>query len=264
VRFGQREKVIPATESGKGVRMPELKSDLKGSVEILKDLLGVLRDCIVFILFVLLLFFPSKINQVLRDAGFTKGSIAGFTWEKEISASAQQAKGAGQAVTSLEGKLQEFADRLEEIQKQAHDSSVKSSIQKLSKDVESSQQEVRSANQAVKNSLLTQQRIIEQVAPTTIETTGWLYLGKVTEDKKTWTPGYPINIPPVDAVLSPGTRVTIRDSAYLRGDTTSGSRSSSSILSVLRVGETVEIFQVDYSHAIGGGWFVWAKVREVS
>lgn len=243
--------------------MPEMRGGLQGIVGVLKDLLVVLRDGLILLVFVLLHFFPAKVNQVLTQAGFTKGTIAGFTWERELEASSEQAKGAGQAVALVEGKLTGLAERLEDLDRRAADPSLKRSLRELSQEVQTSQQEAQAANRAVKSSLLAQQRIIEQVAPAALETTGWLYLGKVAEDKSAWAPGHPATVAPTDPSLNPGTRLRIRDDVYLRGEVASGSRSSAPVLGVLRVGETAEVLQVDYSHAKAGGWFAWVKVRRL-
>ena len=50
------------------------------------------------------------------------------------------------------------------------------------------------------------------------------------------------------------------EETYLRKDN-EGQKSTADILSVVKTGETVEVIDVDYSHARGGGWFLWAKIQ---
>ncbi len=66
----------------------------------LKDGVSVLREALPVVLFLMLLFLPGTIKTSLEKAGFTKGSLLGFEWEKEILASSEHAKGAGQAISA--------------------------------------------------------------------------------------------------------------------------------------------------------------------
>jgi hypothetical protein len=125
--------------------------------------------------FLMLLLLPERFNDLLDRAGFTKGSLLGFDWEKKIKVSAEQAKGAGDAISQVEGRLKEFDDRLRALDKQVSDVNVKSAIALLSRDVQASLQETAKADRAAKSSVLTQQQLISQVAPAAVETTGWMY-----------------------------------------------------------------------------------------
>jgi hypothetical protein len=61
--------------------------------------------------------------------------------------------------------------------------------------------------------------------------------------------------------LSPGAKLRVVDDTYLREDGPLNARSSAAILGVAKEGDALQVVDVDYSHAKGGGWFVWAKVR---
>jgi hypothetical protein len=77
-----------------------------------KDCLAVAREALLVTAFLLLLLLPERFNNLLERAGFTKGSFLGSDWEKRIKVSAEQAKGAGDAISQVEARLKEFDDRL--------------------------------------------------------------------------------------------------------------------------------------------------------
>jgi hypothetical protein len=227
----------------------------------LKDVMTALRDSVLFLLFVLLLFAPATIRDRLVEAGFTKGSIGGFEWEAQIRTAAETTKSAGHTVVQATADYDKLIERLAALEKQVTDPKVRSEIQGLEAVAASSRSELASADQAIRRSLVAQQQIVTQIAPQSVASAGWIYLGKVTEDKSQWVGGAPKTVRAPSPAVSTGDRLTVTDDVYLRGDTASSARSSAPVLAVAKVGETVEVLELDYSHARGGGWFVWAKVR---
>ena len=77
-------------------------------VTIAKDALAVLREGLLVIGFLVLLLLPERFNGLLERAGFTKGSLLGFEWQKVIKESTDQAKGAGDAISQVEARLKDF------------------------------------------------------------------------------------------------------------------------------------------------------------
>ena len=94
-------------------------------VTIAKDALAVLREGLLVIGFLVLLLLPERFNGLLERAGFTKGSLLGFEWQKVIKESTDQAKGAGDAISQVEGRLKDFDDRLRALDRQSSDPRVK-------------------------------------------------------------------------------------------------------------------------------------------
>ena len=229
-------------------------------VGIAKDLLAVVREALLVIAFLLLLL-PERFNGLLERAGFTKGSFLGFEWQKAIKESTDQAKGAGDAISQVAGRLQEFDDRLRALDRQSTDPRVRAEIASLSRDVQASLQETARADRAAKSSVLTQQQLIAQVAPATLEVTGWMYLGKASGPAGPWLSGSPetIETVPPDA-LKPGARLRARDDVYLRAAAASGQQHAEGrVLSVVSRGREVEVVAMDYPTR-PWGVAVWAKV----
>jgi len=244
--------------------MPDEKTAFERWSSALKDFVSTLRDSVIFILFIMLLFAPGTVKERLLAAGFTKGNIGGLEWEGQIKQSAEQTKAVGEVVSKADENYKVLIDRLSELEKSVSDPSVKRSLTNLSADAKVSQGELVVADRAVKRSLYAQQAIVESVAPSTVSDRGWLFLGKVSESKAEWAPGSPLTIASASPSLKPGMKLTIRDDAYWRAESASGSHANAAIVSVARVGTVVNVEDVDYSHAKGGGWFVWVKAHQAS
>jgi len=232
-------------------------------VAMAKDCLAVAREALLVAGFLMLLLLPERFNGLFERAGFTKGSLLGFEWEKAIKASSDQAKGAGDAISQVEGRLKDFVAQLEALDKKTTDVNVKSAIASISRDVQASLQETAKADRAAKSSLLTQQQLIAQVAPASSTETaaGWMYLGKTDGPDGKWLTGSPETIETVPtSALKPGARVRARDDVYLRADSASGQDNEGKVLSVLSRGQEVEILSVQYPSRPWGA-AAWAKVK---
>ena len=243
--------------------MAEDKSKMETFGAIFRDVVSALRDSVIFLLFILLLFLPTTIKERLVEAGFTKGKIAGFEWEGEIKEAAKTTKAAGQTVVEAAANYDNLIDRLAALEKKVANPALKADIESLGAAAATSRSELAKADREIKRSLAVQQQIVTQIAPSAVADSGWIFLGKVNEDKSSWEAGSPQTIRSVNFPISRGTKLTIRDDVYLRGDGPSNSRSSAPVLAVVKTSDTVEITDLDYSRAKAGGWFVWARVKRV-
>src|SRR5207247_10512357 len=149
-------------------------------------------------------------------------------------------------------------------EKRVNDPSVKASIGGIGEQAQGFQKQLLIADKAIKHSLSVHQQIIEQISAAPAPSSGWIYLGKVTEEKNKWAPGSPKTVSAFNPLLASGAPLVITDDVYLRADGPSASRSSAPILGVLKAGQQVQASEVDYSHAKSGGWFIWAKVQRLS
>ena len=237
--------------------MADAKTPFERRVATLKDALTATRDALLILLVLLLLIAPKTVNRRLADAGFTSGSIAGLQWKAAVKQASTQAKAAGQQIGDVETKLDDYATRLRAIEAETSDEAVKGKIMQLANEVRASHEAARLADRAVKNSLLTQQKLIEKASPGSVEASGWMFLGTVTEDKERWIGSSTVDLRPSN--VYPGALLKVRDEVYLRKDTGAPPRASGAIVGVLGVGTTVEVRHVEYARA-DGGWLVWADV----
>jgi hypothetical protein len=146
---------------------------------------------------------------------------------------------------------------LRAIEAETSDVAVKGKITQLADEVRASHESARLADRAVKNSLLTQQKLIEKTAPASVPASGWMFLGTVTEDKERWIGSATVDVRPSNVYV--GALLKVRDEVYLRKDTGSPPRASGAIVAVLGVGITVEVRHVEYVRT-DAGWLVWAEI----
>jgi hypothetical protein len=229
----------------------------------LKDLVSTVRDLLLLALFVLLLINPKFINDRLVAAGFTKGSIAGFEWEKQLQTSTEQTKAAGETVQKADENYSDLVARLNDLEHRVTDPAVKTEVKNLGQVAEKSRLEIQAADTTLKHSLAAQQQIFASIAPSSVADTGWIFAGKLNEEKTAWDPTDPPTVSPSPLSFSPGMKLTVRDDVYLRADATTNAHASASILGVAHVGEQLEVLAQDPSHFKRGGWFIWLKVRRL-
>ncbi|MDH5651781.1 MAG: cell division protein ZapB [Gammaproteobacteria bacterium] len=65
-------------------KKPHKSENMGKWVSFSKDLVALLRDLSVFVFAILLLAYPSKLNDILINAGFEEGSIVGFKWKRGV------------------------------------------------------------------------------------------------------------------------------------------------------------------------------------
>jgi uncharacterized phage infection (PIP) family protein YhgE len=239
----------------------QAKSKYETAISNLKDTLTVVRDGVLVIIFVLLLVFPASINKQLTAAGFTKGTIAGFEWEKQIADSNQKTQTAGNVVDQLQRGLDDYEQQIQDLADQTKDPRLKASLQQLATDMKSSQDSAQSANGELKQSLLAQQQIIQQVDPSRVQKSGWLRLGKITSDKTRWVKGSPETIDTVGPDIQKGETLKLKEDAYLRDAIAQGSRSGGSVVAAAKAGTSVRVDDVTYETAKKGALIVWAQVQ---
>src|SRR5262245_51845067 len=202
-----------------------------------KEGLAIAREALIVAVFLLLVLWPTAINGILERAGFTKGSLMGFEWEKKVKASTELAKGAGDAITRIEEQLQTLQKGLE--------SATGQDAAALKGQVRDLLDETRKADEATKNSLMTQQRLISEVAPATVPSAGWVYLGKTTPAHDKWLGDQTVDgASPAD--LKPAATVRVRDAVYIRDNDGRDPKNLGRVVGVLGVGESVVVQEVRF------------------
>lgn len=88
------------------------RGKLEQAIAIGKDVFALLRDGSLFLLALLLLFFPTRLNDVLTSAGFEEGSIVGFKWKARLVETDDALKAAYVTIEGLQAQLKEANDTL--------------------------------------------------------------------------------------------------------------------------------------------------------
>lgn len=83
----------------------------------IKDFIALVKEGLLLILFLLLLFFPSYINNILIRAGFTEGSLMGLTWKQKAIKIKEVADSSQQLAINASLQMEQLQERLDSISK---------------------------------------------------------------------------------------------------------------------------------------------------
>ncbi len=97
------------------------RGSISAAIAVARDGIAVLRDASIFLLAVLLLVFPLKLNALLTDAGFEEGSIVGFKWKAKLVSSDEALKDANAQLTDMRTQHDQLLTLLNEVSAQVHD-----------------------------------------------------------------------------------------------------------------------------------------------
>lgn len=236
----------------------------------IQSLFNVLRDVFIVILFVALVWFPVKLNQHLHDAGIQEIDTFLFKWKQEVQEAATQSKTAAQDSSAVPDSLQQVKSVLESIAGESKDPNIRKQASDAASQVESSLGSLKIASSSLARSLATQDSILQNAsaatasAPAPLLSQGWVYLGEADTTHQHWrTPPEPKISSPSPALTS-GQVVTFGDDVYLRGDKAPGQTfNQAAVLGAVRSGSKARVVELQYSHALNGGEFVWVKVDEI-
>lgn len=226
-------------------------------VNVTTDTFGLVREIFIVTLFVLLLFWPTAFSALLTRVGISKvptpfGDI--------------DVKEAGNTVAALNRGLTDTVSRLQEIQATNRDPKGKQELKEVSDYLQDLQEQAQATDQSLKTNLASQQAALEKTSPQSAQLTGWLFLGRVTEDKSRWAKEGPKDVAPtLSAMFTVGQRFTVTAPAYVHDNAPAGGHFGGKLIGVISTGERVEVIAPpEYSHAIAGGFFLWLNVKRVS
>lgn len=77
-----------------------------------KDAVALMRDGALVLLAMLLVAFPSALNDILMRAGFEEGSVVGFKWKAKLVQSDESLKAAQDTIASLQEQLKKSNEAL--------------------------------------------------------------------------------------------------------------------------------------------------------
>jgi hypothetical protein len=135
---------------------------VSSAVAVLKDLVSLLRDLALFVLALLLVAFPMKLNSVLVQAGFEEGSVVGFKWKSSLASSDVTLKDAQQTISQLQEKNNELTKVLAEAKAKLSDVSLKAQITKLEQDNKQALNNTRQVQASVSNTIAANATLVER------------------------------------------------------------------------------------------------------
>lgn len=78
---------------------------MDGFVENAKGIVSIVRDGLITLILILLLFVPATVNRSLIAAGFTEGDIGGFKWKAAVEDNTEKLNVAAQTIDTLQDQL---------------------------------------------------------------------------------------------------------------------------------------------------------------
>jgi len=190
----------------------------------LKDISSFLRDALLTLVVAICILNPSSIKNFLKESGLSKLGAFGVSVEvKEEKEKIAEAQVVASAPTAPD----------------------EAPLEALNKPVD----------QEFKQAILSAERVAPQILPTA----GWVFLGRVNNNKNQWADGAPSTTTAVWPI-KPDDVVTVKDDVYVRAITADKWHSSAPVATVSKVGDKLKVVELQYSSAKAGGFFVWAKV----
>jgi hypothetical protein len=205
--------------------------DFKSLIGSGKDLVALLRDLLLFLIALLLLFFPSTLNNVLKNAGFVEGNVAGFKWEANLIASDSALKRSQGTIVSLQLQLDSMSSMLKEAQKKISDPEFNDKIASLEKSsaqvnlaATQTQVSVKKAISSNRALVRNEQNAVNMSVPLGVVISGDATLQGATDEVKIIASRYGI----------PGASIYLRDRSYRTVYVTSDRGEAEQILSLAK------------------------------
>jgi hypothetical protein len=230
------------------------KNALHVFVGMTTDVAVLLRELCIVALFCLLVFWPDAVKSRLTRLGVSK--VTTPVGEIDIT-------GAGGTVANLNRGILDAISRLQQIQAAPNATHTGTELQPIIDYLKSFQQEAATTDETIKANLVTQQATSEQTSPQSTKTSGWLFVGHVSQDKLHWVGDI---VQSVSNALSPTLAshetFNVTTTVYLRADAAPGHHFTGKVIGIVPANGQVQVISdPDYSSAIAGGWFLWVKVQ---
>jgi hypothetical protein len=200
------------------------------SFSCLKDASSFLRDLLLTAVLAICLLNPSSIKKFLNESGLSKLGVFGITVEvkdEEAKFVAAQEKISAQVIASAPAAPDEVP------------------VESFNKPV----------NREFKQTILEVARIAPQILPTA----GWVFLGRVNNNKSQWEGGVS-STTTASWPISRNDVITVKDDVYIRAIISDKSYASAPIATISKIGDRLKVVDLQYSPAKAGGFFVWAKI----
>ena len=193
----------------------------------IKDISAAVRDIVLTAIFIICIFNPSTIKTFITSSGLSELSVFGIglkvqTVQQNLSAAlANTVEPEPVPNAAMPGEVP-----TEELPPEALNAPVSQELK-----------------QAVIDA--------ELIAPQLLPSAGWVFLGKVNEEKTAWVDGSS-STTTADWPVQPGSKLIVKDDVYIRQITSDNWHSSAPVVSVAKVGDTLTVSSLDYSHARAG------------
>lgn len=245
-----------------------IEAEANSLLGVLKDGLNILRDLVLLALFVLLVCSPNNFKAMLKRAGITEFDGGFFKWQQQaVADAADQSKKAVQENSTASATLTKVQSTLDSIANSSPNAEIKKQAQDASQQVGKSLASLTTAGDSLNHSLIAQQAVLQsggqngQGSSIPTASQGWIYLGKVDSSKSNWVNPPAPGTTAASPKLTKGEVVTLDKDLALRDNKAEGQTfNQAQVLAAVPNGSQVTVLDFDYSNALGGGYFLWARV----
>jgi hypothetical protein len=127
-------------------------------MEKIKNIVSLFKDGLLLVLFLLLLFLPTLFNRILERAGFTEGSIMGFTWKEKAIESKKVADSSQQLAVQAAARLDEMQQHLDSISEKLTVLPGSPATDQISASIDSSKKRFNSYNLELRKDVILQKK----------------------------------------------------------------------------------------------------------
>lgn len=233
---------------------------ISAMTEKIKDIIGIVKEAALIMLFLTFFIFPSAVSNRLQEAGFYQGSFMGMDWKSKMEkaeASTQMSLKNGHSVSLIQENMQHLDSLVASLQ---NSDSFKSNpaLKTIAKQLKISTDSVNSVDARIKTNLISQQDFISSVSDKKAPDAGWIFLGKAKIAGDEWQPGNPKTIDSIKPRELQDKILTIKEDVYLR----SAAKPTASALDVVSKNEKVRATEILFNPNKTGK-SVWAKVERL-
>jgi hypothetical protein len=228
---------------------------MKETIQGMKEFFAMLKEAIIVIIFLLLILWPTGLKTQLSKIGFDGLNFMG------MSMSFKETAEAGKEVAAIQQQVSGLTSVIDSLSSKSSNPAEKQLLEKLSSNTKEIVVATKALDNKFKDQISNQQSTLPQNMIEQIPDIGWIYAGKLKENKTDKDASVTPTVMPLKGEYNNQEVLTVTDDVYLRNDGDALKHANADIITVLKTGEQVTYLAKDYSHSVGGGWFLWLKVK---
>jgi hypothetical protein len=226
------------------------------AVDLIKDVLNILRDLLLMVLF-LGLIFSQQFRSFLASRGANEFDL-GFV---KVNTQA-----AAQETSSASASVQKAIETLNTLATASKDPAAKETVAKAVSQLSGSLTTLDSANSrlAAAVTATVAAKSGEGAAPgaPSSSSQGWIYIGEADASKSRWKNPPQPKVNSDSPVFKSGDRITLNDDIFAHAEKGPNQTfNQAAILTAVSANSTLTVVDEQFSSALNGGNFVWVKVQ---
>ena len=229
-----------------------------------KEGIVTIRETVIVLILGAIFVFPSFVKGVVEELGFSEIDFFGLKAKFENEADLREATQIGEMELQL-GVFQDKVDSLTKgLESCATNPIVNELVTNLNNELSISKNSMKERSNLLKSKIVVQQEVLKNSSTINhVSIRGWLYIGEISEDKKTWKDDKSKHIISKSPIFKEDQILRLSQDVYLRQEGANLEQSKAEITAVVPKGTNLKFQEIKYSHAKAGGWFAWILVEEI-